>query len=284
MAVATGHDNAVCGQLAMAKCLLCPFRASRGHLCEPHGRAIATPSLTPEQLRSAAVAPEASLVDAWGGSLALSRASRVGRDARVCDVEILHASVSREHARFHATEVGWVIEDLNSRNGTYVNDALVSVAALVPHTRVRFGEATFYFVPHVVAPVPRRLGPGRTARIPKIAAAEATSFSRLGKPCVLAERASGGFLRVDRRSVDLSTLEYQLLRDLVEARIAAPDAERAWVPCEALAARLPFVADGADDSNVRELVHRMRLKLADLGELIESRRGLGYRIDIVHGS
>ncbi len=44
----------------------------------------------------------------------------IGRSTR-CELAIADRFLSRQHARMYRTEAGWVIEDLESRNGTFVN-------------------------------------------------------------------------------------------------------------------------------------------------------------------
>jgi pSer/pThr/pTyr-binding forkhead associated (FHA) protein len=52
-----------------------------------------------------------------------------------------HASVSRQHAALHASNSGnWTIEDLKSRNGTFVNGRRVKRQALRSTDTVRIGD------------------------------------------------------------------------------------------------------------------------------------------------
>ncbi|MGH3260970.1 MAG: FHA domain-containing protein, partial [Trebonia sp.] len=48
----------------------------------------------------------------------------IGRDA-TCDLAIPDMTVSRLHARLERTDDGWLLSDLESRNGTRVNGWLV---------------------------------------------------------------------------------------------------------------------------------------------------------------
>lgn len=58
-----------------------------------------------------------------GGSVPLSDGMRIGRDPG-CDVRLAEPSVSRQHAAIHSAAHGrWYVEDLGSRNGTYVDKA-----------------------------------------------------------------------------------------------------------------------------------------------------------------
>ncbi|MEE8103975.1 MAG: FHA domain-containing protein [Planctomycetota bacterium] len=61
-----------------------------------------------------------------------------------CDIVLADPASSRVHARLSvAGERVVMIEDLKSRNGTYVNDALVTRVLLKDHSRIRIGATTF---------------------------------------------------------------------------------------------------------------------------------------------
>ena len=55
----------------------------------------------------------------------------VGRDARLCDVALGSAAVSRKHLRLRRAGDALVAEDLNSTDGTYVDG--VPLQPFVPH-------------------------------------------------------------------------------------------------------------------------------------------------------
>ncbi|HEU4931617.1 MAG TPA: sigma 54-interacting transcriptional regulator [Pyrinomonadaceae bacterium] len=71
----------------------------------------------------------------------------IGRDtgAGLC---IADASVSRRHSRIEKKETGFVIADLESLNGTFVNDVPVKNRLLEHGDRVRIGNAHFVFLTH----------------------------------------------------------------------------------------------------------------------------------------
>src|SRR5437868_2654324 len=62
----------------------------------------------------------------------------VGRD-RTCSIVLSHPAVSRKHAKITYSGREWVLEDLRSANGTYVNNTRVDRANLKPGDVVRFG-------------------------------------------------------------------------------------------------------------------------------------------------
>jgi membrane-bound lytic murein transglycosylase D len=77
-------------------------------------------------------------------------AFQIGRD-RVCDVEIFgDPSVSRQHAEVSFHDGSWWLRDLDSTNGTYVDDRRIDVAALRSPTKVRLGTGAtlFSLAPH----------------------------------------------------------------------------------------------------------------------------------------
>jgi hypothetical protein len=60
------------------------------------------------------------------------------------DVVIPHASISRAHARLLKRNGGYELMDLNSTNGTFVDDRKLSGSQSVPNgSRVRFGDVQF---------------------------------------------------------------------------------------------------------------------------------------------
>lgn len=69
----------------------------------------------------------------------------LGRDSR-CDIVLEDANVSRQHARLERTEAGYVLTDLNSTNGTYVNEILVQQQVLTGGETLRLGSFIFKFL------------------------------------------------------------------------------------------------------------------------------------------
>jgi len=74
-----------------------------------------------------------------GREVVVSAGMVVGRTGS--DIELADPEVSRRHATFRAVDSGLGIEDLGSRNGTYVNERRVDgIVALADGDAVRFGN------------------------------------------------------------------------------------------------------------------------------------------------
>jgi len=70
----------------------------------------------------------------------------VGRDSEAGFV-VSRSSVSRQHAKLYADEGGnWWVEDMNSTNGTFVNEARIRTSQLSDSDQVRFGDAIYKFL------------------------------------------------------------------------------------------------------------------------------------------
>jgi two-component system cell cycle response regulator len=81
-----------------------------------------------------------------GKRFPLSRSEIVlGRGAD-CDIQVDRDSVSRRHARVFRNGDAWWVEDLQSTNGSYVNDVPVTKSVLRDADFVKIGAAIFKFL------------------------------------------------------------------------------------------------------------------------------------------
>ena len=70
----------------------------------------------------------------------------VGRDSDA-GLVVSRSSVSRSHARLYIDDDGnWWVEDLNSTNGTFVNEQRIRAQLLSDSDQVRFGDAIYKFL------------------------------------------------------------------------------------------------------------------------------------------
>lgn len=65
-----------------------------------------------------------------------------------CDLQLLDQSVSREHARITFSKGQWIIRDLRSVNGTYLNKKIVAKGTLRPGDEIILGVYRMHFVSH----------------------------------------------------------------------------------------------------------------------------------------
>lgn len=85
-------------------------------------------------------------VDAASGPIELSADGlTIGRDGR-CDLTLADDSVSRRHARLEACGGRYMVVDLDSKNGTYINDVRIEQQVLVAGDRLRVGNQIFKFL------------------------------------------------------------------------------------------------------------------------------------------
>jgi hypothetical protein len=264
----------------MARCALCSFVATRGHLCDAHAKTITAHSMTSEQIVGSATDPIATLLDSWGSPIPVIAKTTIGRDG-AGQVAILHPSVSLVHAHLTRDGARWMVEDAGSRNGTFVDDERVSSEIVGNGARIRFGDVSLYFIDSVLAPLPRPEGPGRTAPTRKDQLVFSAKLrTPAGTSVELSQRIEGGIVRANDALIDLGKLEFRLLQVLTESRRNAADPDLAYVSWSQIAERLEFRSYEADSENVRELVRRVRRKLQNAGvdDLIESKHGVGYRV------
>jgi pSer/pThr/pTyr-binding forkhead associated (FHA) protein len=167
------------------------------------------------------------------------------------DMVITSRRVSREHARLRRE--GWrvVLEDLDSTNGTFLNqERVLSPTALRDEDRIQIGDVTFVF------------------HDPAITIRE-TPFPKL------AVDIAAGVARVDRQILDLSAIEFALLTYLYQhgGQVCSKDdiATAVW----------PEYETGVYDYQIENLVHRLRQTLEydpSNPQLLVTVRGLGYKL------
>jgi hypothetical protein len=116
--------------------------SSSGEGIKPGDSGGPTEMLDAAKIKSGALASREARV--W--TVARKKASGdivVGR-SRECDVWIDDGRVSKKHAAFEAGKKDFLLHDLGSTNGTFVNDRRLDKdekAKILPHDQVRFGRA-----------------------------------------------------------------------------------------------------------------------------------------------
>jgi transcriptional regulator with PAS, ATPase and Fis domain len=79
-----------------------------------------------------------------GALLPIAGTTTLGRDP-TSDYQIHDAAMSRRHCTIDRRDSGWVIVDLDSRNGTMVNGVPVRAHALADGDQIRVGDSVFLF-------------------------------------------------------------------------------------------------------------------------------------------
>lgn len=185
----------------------------------------------------------------------------LGRD-ETCDVPLAERQISRQHIRIFRDGTRYFVEDLQSKNGTWVNgQRLEGIRELSDGDEIHLGLAVRI----------QFLGSGATAPLP------------FDPPQVI-----GGRLRLDIQSrrvfiaekeVDppLSLPQYRLLEMLYNSpgRICTRDSVVEMVWPEAM-------GEGVSEQAIDALVRRLRDRLAELDpewQYIVTVRGHGFRLD-----
>ncbi len=68
----------------------------------------------------------------------------LGRDSS-CDIMIQDEKASRRHCEIRLWQEEYVVKDLKSQNGTYVNDELIGVVELKAGDIIRIGSSSVFF-------------------------------------------------------------------------------------------------------------------------------------------
>lgn len=91
--------------------------------------------------------PAAQLVDVVTGDVFEVRGSQstIGRERALCDIALTDPNVSRRHAQLIYAAGAWSLEDLNSTNGTMVNNRRITRCPLRDGDILTLGLSTFEF-------------------------------------------------------------------------------------------------------------------------------------------
>jgi pSer/pThr/pTyr-binding forkhead associated (FHA) protein len=286
------------------RCPVCSTRpAEVGVLCEECRDELASPiKISQEQiLTRVQSATTAALIDIWGRPHTLDAQSRIGRQVDDRGIAVLEPSVSRHHAEVTLKDNAWLVKDLGSANGTYIEDKLVEVETpAAAGDRIRFGHIAFYLVDDVA-----RLPPPKSARtttttikpqnVPAsnkhaqtkdgFAEEERTDVGLPEMRFKLHEPTGGGggLIEVDGKQVQLTTTQFELMALMIN-RMAAeahqPELVRGFVRSSELIADLSWDTREPSENHVKQLVRRVRRALmkSEIGDLIESRHRFGYRL------
>jgi hypothetical protein len=265
------------------KCVVCRQRiADNGVLCDACSDALDNSSaISPEQIevRGSRSMP-AALVDVWGQPHHLEPKMSIGRSIEADKIVVLDPSISRRHAELALAGTTWTIRDLGSMVGTFVNEQKINQATDLRHSdRVRFGDIVMFFVES--APRLDQRVDIPTYRLPK----QQEGLPELKLSLHVPSGGGGAFAVIDDKRMQLTTPQYELLDALAQRMrtdSGKPIDARGFVALTELT-RLSLDVPDPGEQHVRQLVFRVRRALinAGVGDLIEVRRGIGYRLRVV---
>ncbi len=110
---------------------------------EPHGLPAPRLHCAEDADRPADFLPLRLLLQPGGLCVELTRANTLlGRHSEA-DIRLALPDVSRRHCRFLFADGAWQVIDLNSLNGTYVNEVRLQEATLTDGDHIRVGSLTF---------------------------------------------------------------------------------------------------------------------------------------------
>ena len=242
-----------------------------GLLCADCAGAIATP-LVPQQIGVAIpMAIDGALVDQWGRPHPLGASTEIGRTVASSGLMISDVSVSRRHALIARVRGAWRVRDTGSSNGTLVNRAPVTERGVVHGDRIDFGRVGFYAV--------FEIGPLENFPAPVVITCTSPTSLRILEPT----GGNGGLVALANVSAQLTATQLELVEASVatNARRRSPADRGARLRAQlGVVGVLSWDARDPDDTHVKQLVRRIRRTFlrSGLGDLIESRHRLGYRL------
>ncbi len=124
------------------------------------------------------------------------------------DLRIPLREVSREHCRLSLNGKKVILKDLDSSNGTFVNEQRVVQATLKPGDRIKIGSVVFTVQ---IDGQPAKIAPPGPAQMARRAAADAPTEMR---PTAPAGRAKAAAPVVDEDEIDLDAMEELDLDDV----------------------------------------------------------------------
>lgn len=230
--------------------------------------------------RDADGATASVLIDQWGRRHALRPVTTLGRGRDDADIAIFESSVSRLHAELRREDGEWVLRDLGSTNGTFLDgERLNAPRSVADRQLVSIGNVGFVLVAdRASVAAPRVAAPASTVQqvsvMPRVAGGVRTIETAAGE---------GGVVERGSESVQLGGTGFALVV-LLAARYRADRGRdpsvRGFVRAIDLITDIPWDTPHPSDNNVKQLVRRVRRSLARLGleDAIESRHGFGYRL------
>lgn len=274
-------------------CLVCHQQQTAvGALCRECARELRGAAvITPEQIvMRGSPTTSAALIDVWGRVHRLPAVTLIGRDFEGDGLLVLDSSISRAHASITVVDQRWLIRDLESANGTFIEETNVGgELALHDGDRVQLATVSLFFVEQVpdipvfdatsIVGYTERSPSATTSKLDRVPPALPPLTLRLEEP----SGGGGGLLAIEGKHVQLTVPQFEMLSLLIARMTEERDRgehERGFVHLNELVARLSLDSSLPREDHIRQLVRRLRRALAKAGfeSLIETRYGVGYRL------
>jgi DNA-binding response OmpR family regulator len=177
-----------------------------------------------------------------------------------CDIVLTERQVSRHHAQIRRTNSQYILEDLGSKNGTYVNGREVTGPYVLQdgdEIQIALCVKLSFVAPEATAPL---------------------VFEREKRPGLhLDKERRGVFIRGQELSPPLSLAQYRLLELLYDAagRVCSRDeiVEAVWPEAS---------EEGVSDQAIDALIRRLRERIGEVDpdhQYIITVRGHGFRLN-----
>jgi hypothetical protein len=231
----------------------------------------------------------------------LASLTKLGRTIGINSIAVFHGAVSRAHAEIHHLDSGWVVEDVGSANGTYVNNSPIAApCTLATGDQLTVGGVAFYFCEDVSGlRLVESSGPMATVdvieQVPTQLAYDETTQHGFPVPGSeideLALRlyepggGGGGVVQLNDRQAQLGEAQFALvnvLYDRMRNELDKPGVIRGFIRSSELLQLLPWDTPHPSDNHLKQLVRRTRRTLSSAGisGIIESRQRFGYRLRV----
>ncbi len=294
------------------RCVVCGIRdTSVGHLCSAcHDALDCRAGLLPQQISSTAHSASGDvLIDAWGRAHALESRTLIGRAVEGPGILLLEATISRHHAHLTRSADEWLVRDLGSSNGTFVNSTRIDAQHVRHGDKIAFGAVVFYlacgvgdlppvaFDDAVITEVrstesepPPEGGLPVVARVKTVREVDRlqpnAELPTVSLRIVEASSGNGGVIEVGDAVAALSTNQLRLLSLLVQRKLEdehQPVHVRGFTRWSCLLDGMQYDVSRPHDERLKQLIRRTRRHLVrcGVGDLIEARQGFGYRLRVI---
>jgi chromosome segregation ATPase len=202
-----------------------------------------------------------------GTAVDLKEAKQLVGNRRTAEIAIRDAWISWDHAAITFEGGAFVIEDLGSKSGTFINGAKITKQALKDGDEVAFGESKAKFLAAggapAAAPAPAAAAPAaKPAEAPKAEAAPAAAAAPAPAPAAAAPAA--------KPAEDLASVKDKLARAEIDLRNAVRDMKTKDKELTAAKSEIEKLKSGGAASDLEAKVKALETSLAEKNAELEA--------------